>query len=210
MQLYFAPHSCSLAVAIAAAEAGLDLDFVEVDIMHDPHRLNDGSDYAAVNPKNYVPMLVLDSGETLTEVSAILQYVADQVPQAALAAPSGSFERSRLQELLNFIGSELHKTIAPWLFHAEVGESAQAFARSRAADRLGLLEASLAGQGFVAGDRFTIADAYFFVMVLWAGFTNIPLAPFPNIVDWFARMKARPAVQEALRLHSGRPANVAA
>lgn len=210
MQLYFTPNTCSLAVVIAAAEAGIKLDLIEVDIMQTPHRLKDGSDYAAINPKNYVPMLVLDNGETLTEVAVILQYLADQAPQAGLAAPSGSPERVRLQEMLNVIGTELHKSYSPWLFHPEVGESAQSYARALVTSRLALLDQQLGKHAFIAGDRLTIADAYLFVMVFWSAFTNIPLGPFANIGGWFARMKSRPAVIEALRLHSGKAVSAAA
>jgi glutathione S-transferase len=209
MQLYFTPHTCSLAIVIAAVEAGLELDLVEVDIMQTPHRLKDGSDYAAINPRNYVPMLVLDNGETLTEVAVILQYLADLAPQTGLAAPNGGAARLRLQETLNFIASELHKSFSPWLFHPEVGEAAQAYARTIATSRLALLDDRLGRQAFVAGDRLTIADAYLFVMVFWSGFTNIPLAPFANLGAWFARMKTRPSVIEALRLHSGKAAAAA-
>ncbi len=210
MQLYFSPNTCSLAVVIAATEAGIDLDLIAVDIMQDPHRLNDRSDYAALNPKNYVPMLVLDSGETLTEVQVILQYLADQAPHAALAAPNGSIERTRLQQALNVISSELHKAYSPWLFHPEVGETAQTYARNRIANHLALFDQQLGKHLFVAGDDFTIADAYFFVMVFWSGFTKVPLGNFANIRAWFERMKARPAVVEATRLHSGKLASAAA
>ena len=210
MQLYFTPNTCSLAVVIAAAEAGIDLDLIAVDIMQDPHRLNDGSEYAAVNPKNYVPMLVLDSGETLTEVAVILQYLADLAPHAGIVAPNGSLDRVRQQAVLSFVATELHKFFSPWLFHPAVGEAAQAYARDSIAGRFALLDKQLGKSLFAAGDRFTIVDAYLFVMVVWSGFTSVPLAAFPNLGSWFARMQARPAVIEALRLHSAKPVSVAA
>lgn len=209
MKLYFNPYACSLAVLITAAEAHIELDLVEVDILKDPHTLVDGSDYSAINPKNYVPALVAANTQLLTEVSVIVQYLADLRPEWNLAPTPGSWARTRLQETLNFLGSELHKFYSPWLFHPEVGEVAQAYAREKIASRYALVEAQLEGRDYLMGE-FSVADAYLFVMVNWAAFAKTPLDAFPNIRAWFERMKARPAVQEALRLHAGQPKRVAA
>lgn len=209
MKLYFNPYACSLAPLIAATEAGIHLDLVFVDIMKDPHTLADGSDYMAVNEKNYVPLLELDSGERITEVSVILQFLADSRPETRLASASGTWNRVRLQELLNFLGSELHKFYSPWLFHPEVGELAQAYARAKIAGRYTLLEKLLTGREYLMGE-FSIADAYLFVMVNWAPAARTPLADFPNIKAWFQRMKARPAVIDAVARHTAAPAQVAA
>ena len=209
MKLYFNPYACSLAPLIAATEAGIHLDLVFVDIMKDPHTLADGSDYMAVNEKNYVPLLELDSGERITEVSVILQFLADSRPETRLASASGTSNRVRLHELLNFLGSELHKFYSPWLFHPEVGELAQAYARAKIAGRYALVEKLLTGREYLMGE-FSIADAYLFVMVNWAPAARTPLADFPNIKAWFQRMKARPAVIDAVARHTAAPAQVAA
>jgi glutathione S-transferase len=209
MKLYFNPYACSLAPLIAATEAGIHLDLVPVDIMNDPHTLADGSDYVAVTEKNYVPLLELDTGEQLTEVSVILQFFADSKAEARLAPASGTWSRVKLQEMLNFLGSELHKFYSPWLFHPEVGEAAQAYARSKIAGRYALIEKLLAKHAYLTGE-FSIADAYLFVMVNWAAVAKTPLAEFPNIRAWFERMKTRPAVAEAMRRNTVSPARVAA
>jgi glutathione S-transferase len=209
MKLYFNPYACSLAALITAAEAHIELDLVEVDILKDPHTLVDGSDYSAINPKNYVPALVAANTQLLTEVSVIVQYLADLRPEWNLAPTPGSWARTRLQETLNFLGSELHKFYSPWLFHPEVGEVAQAYAREKIESRYALVEAQLEGRDYLMGE-FSVADAYLFVMVNWAAFAKTPLDAFPNIRAWFERMKARPAVQEALRLHAGQPKRAAA
>lgn len=203
MRLYFNPYACSLAVLIVATEANIELELAEVDIMRDPHTLADGSDYAGTNAKNYVPALVAANSELLTEVSAILQYLADMRPEAKLAPTAGSWERTRLVEWLNFLGSELHKFYSPWLFHPEVGDVAQDYARGKIASRYALVERQLAGRDYLLG-AFSVADAYLFVMVNWAAFAKTPLEDFPNIRAWFERMKERPAVQAALRLHAGK------
>lgn len=209
MKLYFNPYACSLAVLIAAQEVRIDLDLIEVDILKDPHTLADGSLYAGVNAKNYVPALVAANGELLTEVSVILQYLADLRPEAHLAPTPGSWENFRLQEALNFLSSELHKFYSPWLFHPETGPVAQDYARGKIAARYELVEQQLAGRDYLLG-AFSVADAYLFVMVGWAAFAKTPVDAFPNILAWYERMKSRPAVREALRLHAGSTRKVAA
>ena len=209
MKLYYNPYACSLAPAIAAAELNLDLDMVFVDILHDPHRLIDGTDYRAINTRNYVPLLELDDGRHLSEVAVILQYLADRSPSRLAAAP-GSAERYELQQWLTFIGTELHKFYSPWLFHPEVGETAQDYARARIDARYQLIEAALADRDYLTGDGFSLADAYLFVPVSWADFARTPLDAYPRIRAWFERVKARPAVQQALALHAVTPKRLAA
>lgn len=209
MKLYFNPYACSLAVLIAAQEARIDLDLIEVDILKDPHTLADGGLYTGVNAKNYVPALVAANGELLTEVSVILQYLADLRPEAHLAPTPGSWENFRLQETLNFLSSELHKFYSPWLFHPETGPVAQDYARAKIAARYALVERQLVGHDYLLGE-FSVADAYLFVMVGWAAFAKTPLDAFPNIRAWYDRMKSRPAVREALHLHAGSTRKVAA
>jgi len=209
MQLYYHPYGCSLAPAIAAAEAGIPLDFVYVDIIGEPHRLADGLLYTEINARNYVPLLGLDDGTEVSEAGIILQYLADLNPEAGLAPVNGTAERRLLNQWLTFLGTELHKTYSPWLFHPEVGEQAQAYARQRVAARYAIVEKQLAGRAWLLGD-YSVADAYLFVMVNWAAAAKTPLTDFPNIRAWFERMKLRPQVRAALKVHSASPAAVAA
>lgn len=210
MKLYYNPYGCSLAVVIAALEAGIELELEWVDIVSDPHRLSDGSTYRPINPKDYVPALVRDDDTLLTEVAVILQYLGDLAPASGLVPASGTEERVRQQEWLNFLSSELHKFFSPWLFHEEVGETAQAYAREKIATRFALVDTQLSGSQYLLGDNLTAADAYLFVMANWSAFARVPLEPHPRLRAWFERMKARPAVKEALRLHSRQPAVAAA
>jgi glutathione S-transferase len=109
MELYFAPLACSMSARIALAEAGAAIDLVEVDT-HAKRVLTTGADYCAVNPLGYVPALKLDDGTVLTENSAILQYIAEQYPEAQLAPPaSDHVGRAKLRQWLSFISAELHK-----------------------------------------------------------------------------------------------------
>lgn len=205
MQLYYHPYGCSLAPAIAAAEAGIALDLVYVDIIGEPHRLADGTLYSQINTRNYVPLLGLDDGTEVSEAGIILQYLADLEPAAGLAPANGTTERRELNQWLTFLGTELHKTYSPWLFHPEVGEVAQAYARRRVAARYAIVEQQLVGRTWLLGETFSVADAYLFVMVNWAAAARTPLADFPNIRAWFERMKARPQVRAAIKQHSVTP-----
>lgn len=209
MKLYYNPYACSLAPLIAATELGLDLDVVFVDILKDPHTLIDGTDYSAIQPRNYVPMLELDNGRRMTEVAVILPYLADHKPGNLAPAPTDP-ARYELQEWLNFIGTELHKFYSPWLFHAEVGELAQNYARGKIAGRYRLIDRHLADRDYILGDSFSLADAYLVVPVSWADFAKTPLDAYPNIRAWFERVKARPAVQAALQHHAVTPKRFAA
>jgi glutathione S-transferase len=205
MQLYYHPYGCSLAPAIAAAEAGIAADLVYVDIIGEPHTLADNSLYTDVNARNYVPLLVLEDGGEVSEAGIILQYLADLNPATGLAPAVGTPERRRLNQWLTFLATELHKTYSPWLFHPEVGEQAQDYARRRVAARYAIVEQQLSGRTWLLGEQFTVADAYLFVMVNWAAAAKTPLTDFPNIRAWFERMKARPHVREAIRAHSASP-----
>lgn len=209
MQLYYHPYGCSLAPAIVAAEAGIALDYVYVDIVGEPHRLADGTLYTKINARNYVPLLGLDDGSEVSEAAIIVQYLSDLNPAAGLAPAPGTTERRVLNQWLAFLGTELHKTYSPWLFHPEVGLAAQDYARRRVAARYAIVERQLEGREWLVGD-YSVADAYLFVMVNWAAAAKTPLADFPNIRAWFERMKARPQVRAALKLHSVNPAAVAA
>jgi len=134
MNLYYIDRSCALAPHIAANEAGIPVNPVRVDFK--TKRTVGGADFVAINPKGYVPALELDNGEVLTENAAILQYLADQKPQARLAPANGTLARVRLQEALNYIATELHRGFGP-LFNAatpaEIHEEASASLHKRRA-----------------------------------------------------------------------------
>lgn len=198
MKLFYAPHTCSLAPHIVALEAGLSLDTEQVDLR--THRTAAGHDYRAVSPLRYVPALRLDDGEVLTEGVAIMQYLADLAPASHLAPPQGTLARVRLQESLNFIATELHKTFSPWLFHPETGETAQSFARARLLDRFAVVERRLERSEYFQGGTFTVADAYCFTIVGWSKAARIALEDYPALTSYMRRIGARPAVRNAMRL----------
>lgn len=196
MKLFYAPGACSLASHIALEEAGLKFEVARVNLR--TKQLTDGSDYRQIQPFGYVPALQLKNGEVLTEGPAILQYIADQAPGAALAPVNGSFARYRLQSALNFIGTELHKNFSP-LFDANAVDATKEAARARLDLRLTQLQESMADQPFMLGDQFTIADAYLFVCLSWSSLVGYDLSKFEKLTAFVARVAQRPAVQAAMR-----------
>jgi len=196
MKLYYAPGACSLSPHIALKEAGLPHELVKVDLK--AKTLESGEDYNKVNPKGQVPALQLDSGELVTEGPVIAQMIADKVPAKGLAPANGTPERYRLQEWLNFIGAEVHKSFGP-LFNPTLPEEAKAFFRNRINGKLAYIDGKLAGRDYLMGSQFTVADGYLFVMLRWADAMKIDLSAMKNLMAYKERVAARPGVQEALK-----------
>ena len=197
MKLYFSPGACSLSPHIVVREAAIAADLEQVDLK--TKKTKNGADFTAVNPKGQVPTLVLDNGQTLTEGPAIVQYLADQKPQSGLAPQNGTFERYRLQEWLNFITAEIHKPFGS-LFSPTTPDDYKPIAKEALAARFGYVDRHLASGGpFLMGAHFTVADAYLFVMTLWAKFLKIDLDQFTRLKAYAEQVAARPKVHEALK-----------
>jgi glutathione S-transferase len=195
MKLYYMPGACSLAPHIVLREAGLPFDLEQVDRSK---KTKSGEDYLAINSKGAVPAIRLDNGQVLTEGAVIQQYIADQVPAKKLAPAAGTLERYRLQEWLNYIGSEVHKGIGQLFNPAMPDDYKDAVKKGLAAKQFPFLEKALAGRDYLMGD-FTVADAYLFTVMNWTNAHKIDLTAFPNIVAFMKRVAARPAVQEAMK-----------
>ena len=196
MKLYYSPGACSLSPHIVLREAGLAFEPVLASTK--THKLQDGTDYYGINPKGYVPLLELDNGERLTEGPAIVQYIADQAPAKKLAPAAGTMARYRLQEWLNFITSELHKSFSP-LFNPAMPEEAKALYRTRLGERFKWVDGQLAGKNYLMGQDFSVADAYLFVVAGWGKHVGVDISGLANLGAFMARVGARPAVQEALK-----------
>ena len=196
MKLYFAPGACSLCPHIVLHEAGLAHEAVQVNLK--THQLADGSDYYGINPRGYVPLLELNDGQRLTENAAVVQYLADRAPGRGLLPPAGTLERTRVQEWLAFVGSELHKGFSP-LFNPALPEDAKPIFKKKLAERFRWVDEQLAGKSWLMGETFTVADAYLFVITGWAGRVGIDIAGLENLAAHQARTRQRPAVQAALQ-----------
>jgi glutathione S-transferase len=207
MKLYYAPGACSLSPHIIATEAGIPLDLVKVDTR--TKTIQKEGDFWAINPKGYVPALELDNGEVLTEGPAIVQFLADQKPAARLAPENGSFERTRVQEMLNYITSEIHKAYSP-LFKPDVLPAVREERLEYLRKRYGLLEKRLEGRKYLFGEQFTIADAYLFVVTNWARGVKFDLSEFPSIQAFQKRVGSRKSVLQAMRAEGLIPEDKAA
>jgi glutathione S-transferase len=196
MKLYIKPGACSLSPHIVLEESGLDYETETVDLR--TKRTVVGEDYNQINPKGYVPALLLDSGELLTEGPAIVQYVADKAPARKLAPANGTIERYRLQSLLNFIATELHKSCSPF-FNPASGEEWKKIAGANLERRLGYVNEQLEGKPYLLGEDFSVADAYLFTVLSWMKFIKIDLAKWSNLAAFVERVAARPAVQAVLK-----------
>jgi len=199
MKLYYTPGACSLSPHIVLHELGLPHETERVDLKE--KRTASGEDFTSVNPKGGVPALRLDGGEVLTEGPAIVQYLADLKPESGLAPAAGTLGRYRLQEMLNFITTELHKGFGP-LFMPDTPDAYKETARATLTKRFAYVDGKLAGHSYLMGETFTVADAYLFVVMSWAGKLGVDLKPFANLGAFQERLMARPSVQHAMR-HEG-------
>ena len=195
MKLYYTPSACSQAPHIALRELGLEVETVKVDLMK--HTLPDGSDFRAVNPKGYVPMLELDDGTRLTEANVLLQYIADQRP-GTLAPKFGTLERWKLMEWLAFIATEVHKGFGP-LWNPQTPADVRERTVQALGNRFTLISQTLEKQPFLTGQAYTIADIYLFVVSNWAHYHKVDLKPWPALIAFQARVAARPAVKATLQ-----------
>ena len=196
MKLYYSPGACSLSPHIVLREAGLA--FTPVLASTKTHKLADGTDYYSINPKGYVPLLELDDGQRLAEGPAIVQYIADQVPEKKLVAPWGSMERYRQIEWLTFIGTEIHKSFGP-LFMPNMPEEAKTLFKARVLARLEWVNQQLEGRQYLMGDSFSVPDAYLFTVTNWTKFVGVDISGLSHLGAFMQRVAARPAVQEALK-----------
>lgn len=197
MKLYFAPGACSLSPHIVLHEAGIAAETEKVDL--GSKKTASGADFLKINPKGYVPTLQLDDGTLLTEGPAIVQYLADQRPAAKLAPENGTLPRYQLQELLNFISTEIHKSYSPLFKPNSTPEMKQAFIELLQR-RYDVVEETLGKHQYIAGDQFTVADAYLFTVTNWSRVVKVDLfSNRPNLAAYMQRVAERPAVQSAMR-----------
>lgn len=191
MKLFYKPGACSLAPHIILRETGKDFTLEAVDLM--TKRLSDGSDYLAINPKGQVPALQLDDGTLITEAVVIMQYLADSAPQKNLLAPTSDLARYKTLEWLNYIATELHKGFTP-LFRPDTPDEYKPTVRGLLEKKLSFVNAELASRQYIAGDHFTIADAYLYNVLRWAWAVKLEMGSLSNLDAFVARVAARESV----------------
>ncbi len=196
MKLYYSPGACSLSPHIIACEAELPVELIKVDLTS---KLTEtAEDFKQLNPNGYVPLLILDDGNSLTEGPAIVQYLADQVPDKKLIPPAGTFERYQLQQWLNFISTEIHKSFSP-LFNPAAPEAAKELATGLLTKRLETVAEHLSSQPYLLGEYYSVADAYLFVTLSWGQYVNIDISRWPALARYADKISGRPAVQKAMK-----------
>lgn len=198
MDLYISPLSGSFPAHVACLEAGVPVTLHRVD--RKTKLLEGGGDYRATAPQGIVPVICLPDGSLLTEIAAILQYVADRAPAKNLAPAWGTLERYRLIEWLSFVATELHKKHLWVIFSSHTPDTAKAFAVSSASAPLAHAAAHLETHEHLLGDNFTVADAYLFWALLVAPYGGLSLEGHPPLVRYVARLRERPSIQAALAI----------
>ncbi len=203
MKLYYLPASCSLSPHIVVNELGLDVELIKVD--HTSHKTETGLNFYDINPHGYVPLLEFADGNLLREGPAIVQYLADLRPESGLAAAAGTMERYKLQEMLGFLSTEIHKGFIPLLYARLAGNYVET-ARPKLEARYQWINEHLADRPFLMGERFTVADAYLFALTGWGqaawlkSYYNagIHFDGLRNLEAWYERMRQRDAVRKSI------------
>jgi glutathione S-transferase len=195
MKLFLSPGACSLSPHIALYEAGLSFTTERVDMK--TKKTASGADFKVMNPKGYIPALQLDDGTLLTEGAAIVQYIADQKPAAGLIPAAGTLDRYKIQEWLNYIATELHKSYSP-LFSPIAPAEWKDAVKTMLAAKFDYVSGVLSNQPYLMGANFTVADGYLFTVLSWSPHVGVDLSRWPALEAFQARVAARPAVQAAL------------
>lgn len=204
VKLYYTTTSCGAASFIAAHTAGVNIETEQVDLA--THKTSSGADYYAINPKGNVPGLVLNDGTVLNEGASVLQWIADQAP-GKVAPENGTFERYEVQNVLNYIASEVHPSIGH-LFYPNSDEIKE-YIKSKAAQKLTFLENNLIGdKEYLVGNSFTIADSYLYIALSWTQYVGIDLAPYSKVKSYFERIGGLENVKTAHARMAENPATV--
>lgn len=196
MKLYYSTGACSLSPHIVLREGGFGYELERVDFA--TGKTEHGIDYKSINPNGYVPALLLDNGEILVEGPAIVQYLADQVPEKKLAPACGTLPRYRLMQWLNFISTEVHKSFSPF-FNKDTPQAWKDIVLQRLNQRFDYLNNHLGNNTWLMGDDFSVADAYLFTVLRWCKLVKIDITPWPLLIRYIERVAARPAVVTALQ-----------
>lgn len=190
MKLFYSKGACSLAVRIVIHELGLPCDYIAVNLK--TKITATGENYLNINPKGSVPALLTDDNILLTENAVIQQYLADTHHATNLLPPVGDFKRYQVLEWLNFISTDIHKGAGPF-FTPQIPENLKTeIFVPRLKSKFAILDHALEKNPFLAGDHFTLPDAYLFVMLSWTGIIHIDLNEFPNLARYYENLKKAP------------------
>lgn len=196
MKLYYSRGACSLTPHILLRETALPFTLERMDSA--THRTEHDADYYAINPKGYVPLLELDSGERLSEGPVICQYICDAARRTDLMPAAGTMPRYRVMEWQGYINSEIHKTFSV-LFNPTLDASVKTVFAASLRKKYEWIANELAGKHYLTGNDFTAADAYLFNVTRWARLVKVDLSDLPNVTSFMERVLTRPAVVAAFK-----------
>ena len=201
MKLYAMQGACSLASHIALIWGGVPYELVMLS-----HAEAGGDAFKRVNPKGAVPALALDDGTVLTESLAVLQHVAALAPGARLGAdPGDALEQARMNELLADLVSDVHKAWAPvfapsrYVTQKANEDDAKQAALAQLDKQYARLDRMMQGRDWALFGRRTVADAYLYVMCRWKDKTPAPIAAYPALAAFKARLDADAGVRQAMQ-----------
>lgn len=196
MKLYYTKGACSLVVRIIICELGLKCDFESVD--HSTKKTETGQDFLQINPKGAIPVLQLDNNDFLTEVSVILQYLADAHQATTLLPPVKDFKRYHVLEWLNFAATDLQKGFPP-IFNKQVPDALkQEIFIPNIKRKFASVNRGLKNKKYIMGDQFSLPDAYLFVMLSWSEHLKLDISDNPELVRYHALLKQHPSIRQAL------------
>lgn len=203
MKLYFSPGACSLSPHIALQEAGAQFQTEKVDLK--TKKTATGADFLKINPKGQVPTFQVEEGKILTEGAVIVQYIADKFPEKNLLPKYGTWERVKANEWLNYIASDIHKTMGS-LFavdsmipNKEGNEQFRMATKETMYRKFDYLATHLSTNQFLLGTQFSVVDAYLFTCMNWHKPLAMDLTKWPKLMGYMERVQTRPAVQTAMR-----------
>ena len=206
LELYYAPHTCALASHLALELAGADYRAVRLDFQSQQQR---SAEYLAVNPKGRVPALVTDRG-ILTETPAILVYIAQTHPAAALAPLDDPFELARVQAFNAYLCATVHVAHAHrlrgsrWADDAAAIEAMKRKVPQSMGECFDLIEHEMLAGPWVMGERLSVCDPYLYTISRWLEGDSVDTGRLPKVMEHRARMDALPAAKKVLEEQLGK------
>ena len=200
LKLYYMPGTCALASHIALAEAGADYELALVDFSISGQR---SPEFLKINPKGRVPALETSQG-VLTETPAILVFIAQTYPKAALAPVDDHYEFARCQAFNSYLSSTVHIAHSHrmrgsrWADEPEAIAAMQRKVPQSVGEAFALIEQTLAAGPWVLGSSYSICDPYLFTMAGWLEADGVDIKALPRVNEHFQRMAKRPALRRVL------------
>jgi len=196
MKLYIAYDTCSRAAQLVANELGLNPELIHFDVKD--KSTSKGDDFLKINPLAYVPALVVDNGDVLTETIVVTSYLADQHPEANLIPKPGTPKRAKFDALLVFTATEIAQKHIP-LMRKLMTPFGMEWTLNKLVSAYDVLDQMLSdGRKYLTGDQFTVADAYVWA-TMWQARSGAKIDHYKNLMAYIARIDERPSAKKTIR-----------